>query len=220
MPSPPSDRSDQYFATSPRAASAPGEVELVLPEGRLIRLRTDRGVFSAHRVDPGTRTLLVEGPPVPTAPGVLVDLGCGYGAIAVTLARRAGPGATVWAVDVNERARELCRVNAEVNDVADQVRVVAPDDVPDHLVVDQLWSNPPIRVGKAALHELLRTWLTRLRPGTGVAALVVHKHLGADSLAGWLAAEGWPTERIASRAGYRVLSVRSTTEDSGGPGAT
>jgi 16S rRNA (guanine1207-N2)-methyltransferase len=181
-------------------------VELALPEGRLVRLATDRGVFSADQVDPGTRVLLAEGPAV--APGAtLVDVGCGYGPIAVSLALRAGPGAVVWAVDVNERARDLCRANAAANGVADRVRVVAPDEVPDDLVVDQLWSNPPIRIGKAALHDLLRTWLGRLRPGSGTAALVVQKHLGADSLARWLQDQGWPTTRTSSRAGYRVLAV-------------
>lgn len=176
----------------------------MLPEGRLIRLVTDRGVFSGDRVDPGTRALLVEGPPT-TGP-VLADVGCGYGPIAVTLALRS-PNATVWAVDVNERARALCAANAEANGVADRVRVVAPDDVPDDLVVDQVWSNPPIRIGKAALHDLLTSWLRRLRPGSGCAELVVQKHLGADSLVRWLDGQGWPTTRTASRGGYRILHV-------------
>lgn len=180
----------------------------MLPEGRLVRLATDRGVFSADRVDDGTRLLLAEGPPVGAA-AVLADVGCGYGPIAVTLALRAGPGSVVWAVDVNERARDLCRTNAEANGVGERVRVVAPGDLPDGLVVDQFWSNPPIRVGKEALHALLESWLRRLRPDGGTATLVVQKHLGADSLARWLNARGWPTERVVSRAGYRILSVGS-----------
>lgn len=212
MPAPPPDGADHYFAERPHAASAPSTVELVLPEGRLLALATDRGVFSGDRVDPGTRALLVEGPPV--APGgTLVDVGCGYGAIAVTLALRGGPGTTVWAVDVNERARELCRANARTHGVADQLRVVAPHEVPEDLVADQVWSNPPIRVGKAALHDLLATWLRRLRPGTGTAELVVQKHLGADSLARWLGEQGWPVARRASRGGYRILSVAAAGPD-------
>ena len=136
----------------------------MLPEGRLLQLSTDRGMFSPDRVDAGTRALLAEGPPVPSN-GVLVDVGCGYGPIAIALALRGGPGVTVLAVDFNERARDLCRANAEANGVADQVRVVDPADVPDDLVIDQLWSNPPIRIGKEALHALLTTWLGRLSPG-------------------------------------------------------
>lgn len=213
MPHPQPERADHYFSATPGGASAPREVELVLPEGRLVRLVTDRGVFSADKIDAGTRVLLAEGPALGGAT-VLADVGCGYGAIAVTLALRADPGAVVWAVDVNERARDLCRANAEANGVGDRVRVVSPDDVPADLVVDQVWSNPPIRVGKEVLHGLLEAWLRRLRPGRGSATLVVQKHLGADSLARWLTGSGWPTQRVVSRAGYRVLSVSAAT----GPG--
>ena len=205
MPTPQPDPSGHYFTPDPAAPSAPSAVDLVLPEGRLVRLATDRGVFSGDRVDPGTRILLAEGPPV-RGP-VLADVGCGYGPIAVALALRGGADVVVWAVDVNERARALCAANAAANGVAERVRVVAPDEVPADLVVDQLWSNPPIRIGKAALHDLLSTWLGRLRPGSGTAELVVQKHLGSDSLATWLNHAGWPTVRRTSRAGYRLLSV-------------
>ena len=210
VPSPQPKRADHYFSPDPSAPSAPQAIELILPEGRLIRLATDRGTFSPDRVDDGTRALLVEGPAVAST-GVLADIGCGYGPIAIALALRGGPGVTVWAVDVNERARALCRANAEANGVGAQVRVVAPDEVPTDLVVDQFWSNPPIRIGKAALHDLLVTWLDRLAPGTGTAELVVQKHLGADSLTRWLAEQGWAAERTASRAGYRILHVAAST---------
>ena len=170
-------------------------------------LLTDRGVFSGSQVDPGTRILLAE--PFDLAETTtLVDLGCGYGPVAIALALRSDPGTLVWAVDVNERARDLCRDNAEANGVGDRVRVVAPEEFPADLVIDQIWSNPPIRVGKAVLHDLLQTWLGRLAPGTGTATMVVQKHLGSDSLARWLEQNGWPTERLTSRAGYRIL--RST----------
>jgi 16S rRNA (guanine1207-N2)-methyltransferase len=192
-------------------------VELVLPEGRLVRLATDRGVFSGDRVDPGTRFLLAEGPPVHGP--VLADLGCGYGPITVALALRGGPDVVVWAVDVNERARTLCAANAAANGLAGRVRVVAPDEVPTDLVIDQLWSNPPIRIGKAALHDLLATWLGRLRPGSGTAELVVQKHLGSDSLATWIDRAGWPTARRISRAGYRILSVQAPAGDGSTAGA-
>lgn len=181
-------------------------VELALPEGRLVRLTTDRGTFSPDRVDAGTRALLAEGPPV-VGPATLLDLGCGYGPIAIALALRGGPDVTVWAVEVNERARTLCQANAEANEVGDRVRVVAPDEVPDDLVVDQIWSNPPIRIGKPALHQILERWLPRLEPEAGTATLVVQRHLGADSLRRWLEHQGWPTTQVAARGAYRILSV-------------
>ncbi|MFP3902315.1 MAG: class I SAM-dependent methyltransferase [Acidimicrobiia bacterium] len=191
-----------YFDRSPRTPSRPGEVRLDLPD-RSFTLRTDRGVFSVDRVDPGTKYLLVEAPPPPQE-GHLVDLGCGYGPIALTLAARA-PGATVWAVDVNERARELTRHNAAAAGLGNVV-VARPDEVPDAVRFDALWSNPPIRVGKAALHGLLVGWLDRLT-GEGRGLLVVQRNLGADSLHRWLAGQGWRVDRRGSRSGYRLLEV-------------
>ncbi len=132
-----------------------------------------------------------------------LDLGCGSGPIAITMALRA-PALDVWAVDVNERARALAAANAAANGAA--ISVAGPDDVPADVRFDVIWSNPPIRIGKDALHELLLTWLPRLTPG-GRAVLVVQKHLGADSLQRWLVAEGFPTTRLASAKGYRLLEV-------------
>jgi len=192
-----------YFDTRPTSRSHPGVVLLTLPDIS-VRLRTDRGVFSPSRVDPGTKLLLSELPDVEHwPPGDVVDVGAGYGPIAVTLALRA-PRRTVWAVEVNERAQELCRDNAAANGVADHVRVVGPEQVPADLTVGLVVSNPPIRIGKQALHELCRTWIRRLDPA-GEAWWVVQKHLGSDSLQEWMQQQGWPTERVRSRQSYRVL---------------
>lgn len=196
--------SQQYFESNPGAASKPGAVDLVLPDLHL-RLATDSGVFSADRVDQGTRILLETVPPPPQR-GELLDLGCGYGPVALTMATRA-PKSTVWAVDVNERALTLCAANAERADLGN-VRTEPPERVPEDVRFTAIWSNPPIRVGKRPLQELLTTWLTRLTPD-GVAYLVVHKHLGSDSLHRWLDDGGWPASRRASRSGYRVLQIGS-----------
>lgn len=191
----------QYFAARPDAPSRPGTVDLVLPDLHL-RLATDRGVFSADRVDPGTRILLETVPPPPD--GDLLDLGCGYGPIALTAAKRI-QGVVAWGLDVNERALELGRRNASTAGL-DNVRFVLAHEIPAELRFAAIWSNPPIRIGKAAMHDLLTTWLARLTPD-GLAHLVVHRHLGADSLHRWLADQGFRTERAASRNGYRVLRV-------------
>jgi 16S rRNA (guanine1207-N2)-methyltransferase len=193
-----------YFDHAPSVASRPGTVELVLPDLR-VSLATDRGVFSPGAVDAGTKLLLLEGPA--PAGSTLLDLGCGYGPIAVALAKRA-PSATVWAVDVNSRARALAAANAASCGVEARVRIAAPEEVSDDVRFDEIWSNPPIRIGKSALQSMLTTWLDRLADG-GRAWLVVQKHLGSDSLHRWLESSGWPTRRIASRAGYRVLEVEA-----------
>ena len=169
-----------------------------------LQLQTDRGVFAAAGVDPGTKLLLLESVRPPDVAGDLLDLGCGYGPIALALAQRA-PSATVWAVDVNRRALALCAANAEANGLTN-VRVVEPEAVPADVRFAGIWSNPPIRIGKAALHDLLLTWLARLTPD-GRGWLVVQKHLGSDSLAKWLDEQGWPAARRAARSGYRILEV-------------
>jgi 16S rRNA (guanine1207-N2)-methyltransferase len=179
----------------------------VLPDVHLA-LETDAGVFSASRLDPGTR-LLLDTVPAPPPSGNLLDLGCGYGPLALTMAARS-PGAAVWAVDVNERALALCERNAQRAGLAN-VRCLPPGDpaLPGELAV--IWSNPPIRIGKQALHAMLVHWLGRLAPG-GSAYLVVQRHLGSDSLHRWLAESGWPVTRVASRTGYRVLRADSLEE--------
>ncbi|MEP7114315.1 MAG: methyltransferase [Ilumatobacteraceae bacterium] len=189
-----------YFDEQPDAPSMPREVELWLPDMSLT-LTTDRGVFGYDQIDAGSKLLLLKAPAPPQA-GNLLDLGCGTGTIALPLGRRS-PGATVWAVDINVRARDLCTANATANDVSN-VRVAGPDDVPADVVFECIWSNPPIRIGKPALHEMLLTWLARLAPA-GYAVMVVHKHLGGDSLQRWLNEQGYPTERVASSSGYRIL---------------
>ncbi|GII82085.1 16S RNA G1207 methylase RsmC [Sphaerisporangium siamense] len=197
-----------YFDERPESAGRPGTVDVVLPDLHL-RLATDSGVFSPGRLDPGTRVLLETVPPPPQA-GDLLDLGCGYGPIALTMASRA-PEATVWAVDVNRRSLELCARNAKTTGL-DKVRPVHVDEMPPDVRFSAIWSNPAIRIGKPALHAMLTRWLDRLTPD-GAAYLVVQKHLGSDSLQRWLSEEGWPTTRAASRSAYRVLHVtaRPTT---------
>ena len=197
---------EHYFAQRPEAASRPQTIDLVLPDLHL-RLETDRGMFSPDRVDAGTRILL-ESVPAPPLSGNLLDLGCGYGPIALTAAKRS-PSLKVFGVDVNERALELARRNAIAAGL-DNVRFVQAEEIED-LRFDVIWSNPPIRIGKPALHQLLTTWLDRLTPA-GSAYLVVQKHLGSDSLQRWLSDQGRPTARIASRAAYRVLAVSARTD--------
>jgi 16S rRNA (guanine1207-N2)-methyltransferase len=192
-----------YFDEEPTTESSPRDVTVLLPDLTL-HLTTDRGVFGYDRIDGGTKLLLLKAP-APAASGDLLDIGCGTGAIALTMAHHS-PGATVWAVDVNERARALCRGNAERNCLPN-VRVCAPDEVPADVRFATIWSNPAIRIGKPALHAMLLRWLGALADD-GQAVMVVHKHLGSDSLQTWLTGQGYPTERLASSAGYRIL--RST----------
>jgi 16S rRNA (guanine1207-N2)-methyltransferase len=193
---------NQYFEASPSVASQPRSIHVQVRDLDF-DLTTDRGVFSYDKLDPGTRVLL-ELAPLPPASGELLDLGCGYGPVAIALAHRA-PDAHVWAIDVNERARSLTTENAQRLERS-TITVAAPEEVDGNVRFAAIYSNPPVHVGKAALHDVLLGWLPRLDAGAH-AYLVVHRHLGSDSLAAWLSEQGYTVRRIGSRKGYRVLDV-------------
>lgn len=199
--------SSHYF----RSPEGPFQRRQVLVQlaGRQLELSTAGGIFSPDGVDKGTEVLLRE-VPEPAVSGHLLDIGCGWGPVALTMAMLS-PQAQVWAVDVNERARTLCAENAAQLGL-DNVRVCAPEQVPSGHLFATIWSNPPIRIGKPALHELLQLWLPRLESG-GEAYLVVQKNLGADSLLTWLKSmlvvvgDDFAAERSASSKGFRILRV-------------
>jgi 16S rRNA (guanine1207-N2)-methyltransferase len=195
--------SEHYFTADPGAASRPRTVRFRM-DGRSVEMLSDAQVFSADRLDPGTSVLLRQAPG-PTGERLL-DLGCGYGPIACVLAVRA-PMAHVWAVDVNPRARALTETNAAALSVGERVHVTDPEGVPAEVVFDEIWSNPPIRIGKPALHAMLLRWLPRLADD-GTAWFVVAKNLGSDSLLRWLVQQGYDATRHTSERGYRVLAVR------------
>lgn len=202
---------EQYFTQKPQSKSSrPSAVDADKQQSATwtvgqtqLHLVSDHGVFSRQGVDAGTAVLINQAAR-PPAGGNFLDLGCGSGAIALTLATLS-PLATVWAVDINERALDLTRVNAKSNRLAN-INVCTPDGVPDAIRFDVIWSNPPIRIGKKALHELLLTWLAMLSEG-GKAWLVVQRNLGSDSLADWLTDQGFEVSREASKRGYRVICV-------------
>jgi len=175
--------------------------------GRNFTLTSADGVFSGQHLDLGTAVLLRSVDPPTALPNPrLLDLGCGIGPIAIALAA-ACPQAHVTAIDVNDRALELTRLNAARAGV--DVQATRPEDVAPDAQFDEIWSNPPIRIGKPALHDLLATWLGRLAQG-GRAYLVVGRNLGADSLQGWLTDEGWSATRLTSAKGFRVLVVSAS----------
>ncbi|MGN8246386.1 class I SAM-dependent methyltransferase [Cellulomonas soli] len=201
---------EHYFTARPASDDERRTLAVTLAD-RDLEVETAGGIFSPDHVDHATAVLLREVPAPPTH-GHLLDLGCGWGPIALTLALRS-PAATVWAVDVNERALDLTRRNAARHGLG-AVHAVRPEQVPDDVRFAAIWSNPPIRVGKEALHALLLHWLPRLVPG-GAAHLVVGKNLGADSLQRWLAEQlgaSAVVDRVGSAKGFRVLRVTASSD--------
>ncbi|MBM3716778.1 MAG: class I SAM-dependent methyltransferase [Actinobacteria bacterium] len=207
--------SDHYFSASPSSPEQLRRLRVALA-GRDLEVTTAGGVFSPDRLDAGTSVLLANTPP-PPAGGDLLDLGCGWGPISLTLAMDA-PHATVWAVDVNERALDLVRRNAERHGL-ENINAVRPEDVPDDVVFRTIRSNPPIRVGKNELHGMLEHWIPRLAERSD-GWFVVQRNLGSDSLQRWLATtfpDGFGVTRAATGRGYRVLRVRRHGSPPSGP---
>ena len=195
--------SEHYFSPNPESELRRRTITATLA-GRELSITTAAGVFSPGRVDPGTSVLLA-GTPAPPSVGDLLDVGCGWGPVTLSLALMS-PDATVWAVDVNERVLQLVRENARAAGLHN-VNAVTPDDVPDDVRFATIWSNPPIRVGKAELHGILERWLPRLEEGAD-AWLVVQKNLGADSLQRWIGetmGDVVDVHRASTSKGYRIL---------------
>ncbi|MBO0595033.1 methyltransferase [Nesterenkonia sp. E16_7] len=200
--------SQHYFSASPEGPFTRRSMSVTLG-GSEVSVSTAGGIFSPDGVDKGTAVLLKHAPD-PAAQGHLLDIGCGWGPLALTLAMRS-PEATVWAVDVNERSRILCAENAAALGLSN-LRVLAPEEVPQDIEFDTIWSNPPIRVGKEVLHGILEHWLPRLSSG-GEAWLVVQKNLGADSLLSWIStmlagvAGEFRSGRAETAKGFRLLRI-------------
>ena len=201
--------SDHYFSQEPKSDYQPKQIELNVA-GEVFQVTTASGTFSPLRLDVGTAVLLDH---LELAPqdGNILDLGCGWGPIALNLAKNS-PKAKIWAVDVNSRSLELTDLNAKTLGITN-IQTETPDDVPADVRFSGIWSNPPIRVGKKELHALLLNWLPRLEKN-GSAYLVVQKNLGSDSLQKWLTEAltgGYEVSRLTSVKTYRIIRVLKTT---------
>jgi 16S rRNA G1207 methylase RsmC len=196
---------EHYFSETPGSEYRLKEITVTI-SGREVTLTTAGGVFSPDHIDQGTSVLLDHLAEAP-AGGDILDLGCGWGPIALALATHS-PKSTVWAVDVKQRSLELTAANAKRMGLSN-IKCVTPDQVPADLKFSGIWSNPPIRIGKDALHELLLSWLPRLQKDAE-AYLVVQKNLGADSLHRWLESElpkEFNTIRVETSKSFRVLRI-------------
>lgn len=199
--------SEQYFSAEPASRDVRRNLHVSL-RGHDVDVEVSNGVFSGHRLDLGTSVLLRHAPEAPES-GTFLDIGCGWGPIALAMGLESSK-ADIWALDVNERALELTKTNAEKLRLGERIHAVKAAGIPADLTFDLIWSNPPIRIGKDELHTLLMSWLPRLKTG-GYAYLVVQKNLGSDSLIKWLSAQlgdDFSVMKYASSKGYRVIEVR------------
>jgi len=201
--------SDHYFSQEPKSNYQPKEIELNVA-GEVFKVSTASGTFSPLRLDVGT-SVLIDHLELAPKDGNILDLGCGWGPIALNLAKHS-PEATIWAVDVNNRSLELTTENAKTLGLSN-IQTATPESVEPDIKFSGIWSNPPIRIGKKELHGLLLTWLPRLEKG-GSAYLVVQKNLGSDSLQKWLTEtliDGYEITRLTSVKTYRIIKVLRTS---------
>jgi 16S rRNA G1207 methylase RsmC len=201
--------SDHYFSQEPKSDYQPKQIELDVA-GEVFKVNTASGTFSPLRLDVGT-SVLIDNLELAPKDGNILDLGCGWGPIALNLAKHS-PSAMVWALDVNSRSLELTTENAKIVGL-ENIQTATPDSVPKEIMFSGIWSNPPIRVGKKQLHELLLTWLPRLEKNAS-AYLVVQKNLGSDSLQKWLTetlVDGYEVSRLTSVKTYRILKILRTS---------
>jgi 16S rRNA G1207 methylase RsmC len=197
--------SDHYFSQEPKSNYRAKQIELNVA-GEVFKVSTASGTFSPLRLDVGT-SVLIDHLGLAPRDGNILDLGCGWGPIALNLARQS-PKATIWAVDVNNRSLELTTENAKTVGLSN-IKTATPESVPEDIKFSGIWSNPPIRIGKKELHELLLAWLPRLQKNAS-AYLVVQKNLGSDSLQKWLSEtliDDYEVSRLTSVKTYRIIKV-------------
>ena len=193
---------EHYFTRHPTSPEAPRELVMHVRGAGMLRLRTDRGVFSYRRIDPGTR-LLAESFQPGRARRV-VDLGAGYGALGLALALRF-PELQVVLVEVNERAVRLCHANIQANGLTNARCLLA--DGPSALrseSVGAVVTNPPVRAGRHLLLGWLEAAERLLEPG-GALWLVIRTRQGAESLLRWMEGRFPAADLVTRDAGYRVL---------------
>lgn len=205
---------EHYFSQTPSGTERRRHIAVQIA-GNDVNVVTAGNIFSPDGLDRGTEVLL-QTVPAPPEHGSFLDIGSGWGPIALTLGTLA-PDAEITAVEVNERAAALTATNAQYLRLSN-IAVKHPDEVSSAARFDLIWSNPPIRIGKQALHAILSRWLPTLNPG-GAAWLVVAKKLGADSLLPWINTmleQKWPGEfavrRAATNKGFRVIHIERFLE--------
>lgn len=196
---------DQYYTRTPSSESKPAECAFSF-RGKTLRFTTDAGVFSRGELDAGTRLLLDALPDV--LEGSVLDLGCGWGPIGISV-KAAWPETDVTLADVNLRALSWAEKNAERNGV--RVSCLESDgfSVLEGRTFDAVITNPPIRAGKQVIYRLFREAFDHLSPG-GSLFLVIRKQQGAESCIRYLEGFFASVEKLDRSAGFWVLQARKS----------
>ena len=204
---------DQYYTRCPQSESRPAPCAFNY-RGCMLTFQTDAGVFSRGELDEGSRLLLEA---LPALSGDVLDLGCGWGPIGISVAR-ANPGCRVTMADVNLRALQLCRDNARRNGVeavcleSDGMAALAGQRF------DAVITNPPIRAGKQVIYRMFSDAAGALREG-GALYLVIRKQQGAESCVRYLRTLYGQVERLNRSGGFWVIRAASPAAQNKSEGA-
>jgi len=193
---------DHYYTRDPQSASRPAECEFTY-RGIRLTFRTDAGVFSRGEVDTGTQVLLEALPE--EMHGEILDLGCGWGVIGISIARK-WPETRVTMADVNTRALELSRENAKRNRA--EVICAESDGMEAFRgkTFDAVVTNPPIRAGKQVIYRMFADAAEALKPD-GALYLVIRKQQGAESCIRYLQTIYASVEKLDRSGGFWVLKA-------------
>ena len=198
---------DHYFTASPGSGHRYAEAEYAF-RGETLRFLTDAGVFSRGEVDFGTDALLRALPEEMT--GRVLDLGCGWGAVGVSVGKKY-PGCRIVMSDVNERALDLARKNAAANGVrADAVQSDGLEKVDG--VFDYILTNPPIRAGKQVIYRLFAQSAEKLTEN-GALYLVIRRQQGAESALKYLKTIFVEAETVEKSGGFWVIRCSGGKQD-------
>ncbi|WP_102349394.1 class I SAM-dependent methyltransferase [Bacillus sp. Marseille-P3661] len=199
--------SDHYFSSNPSVESKPFTFEDRL-KGHSFIFTSDLGVFSKNEVDFGSR-LLIEQFEVPDVPGDLLDVGCGYGPIGLSLAKEY-PDRKIVMVDVNERSLNLSRINSDKNNITN-VHVRRSDLFSDinEKNFAAIISNPPIRAGKKVVHEILERSYEHLAEH-GELWIVIQKKQGAPSALDKLKSIFSEVDVVEKKKGYYIIKSKKS----------
>ena len=196
---------EHYYSRNPEVDSKPAFWNYTL-RGNSFRFKTDQGVFSKSEVDFGSR-LLIESFVMPDIEGEILDVGCGYGPIGLSVAK-SEPSRLVHMVDVNQRAIELAKENASSNQISN-VKIYESDRLEN--VTDNnfcaILTNPPIRAGKTVVHDILVKSYEYLS-SQGELWVVIQKKQGAPSAKDKMKEIFDEVEVVCKDKGYYILRAK------------
>lgn len=201
---------DHYYSTKPTSKSDRQKMKTQIG-GYDFTLLTDSGVFSKNKVDTGSEVLIKAAQTSVFPSGKLLDLGCGYGTIGLALAKTFS-NRQIEMVDVNERALQLAKDNAVLNEVKNVV--IYQSNIFSHVTHQKfagIISNPPIRAGKKVVHQILEEAYDYLTDG-GKLQIVIQKKQGAPSARRKMEEVFGNVDRISLEKGYWVLQSEKKRE--------